>query len=638
MDRTVQLHHIDANPATSPPAASSTPSPRAARNPRRAHVMGRRLNTRRLGRNGEESDDDESEEDTARTADVQTTTFNCHKGRVKEIQIHPEEPHLFWSVSEDGSVRQYDIRLPNSTQEHFTSNNVLLAVQKKGVSNRFLELKSLSLNPLRPMQLAVAASDHYVRLYDRRKLSLAKFSWAGDAGTGGAPQGLTAILMPPQLALGPIARGQTRGYTQIHPTHITFCSLGNSRLATYHSDHAYAWTDLLGGARESDSAQIATTDIHLNPASWNFHRKRPTHVHSPGSNSTLFGGYGGFSSLGPGMLSPAAEKHRTEGNLAMFQRESLEAIKHYTAALRAAPDSALLYASRALAFLLRSWVGDKAEALRDAEEAVYCDPNNALAQLRRAQALRDCQFPLSASVAAKLCRQCMCQEEREKTRGGGGTGTGGVFEFEEDLKKLETNLEVDMQASHARRMMRHAQQAQRREGRRRCGLDGDSRRRRRSGSDENVESPSLGEELLQGGTLELDEHEPGQQQDHFSSTFAYAAGPSGTTGGTAGAGGTDSLGVMGDVGHPDAEEGSFHRVPGDTIANAYRASASVDYEGSSDDEEEEERRNDSDPFGILFTVLVDEAFAAELESGLRNGPSEGTCIAFIWLLSNDVFL
>ena len=36
--------------------------------------------------------------------------YRCHRGRVKDIVVDPCSPHLFWSVSEDSTCRQYDVR------------------------------------------------------------------------------------------------------------------------------------------------------------------------------------------------------------------------------------------------------------------------------------------------------------------------------------------------------------------------------------------------------------------------------------------------------------------------------------------------------------------------------------------------
>ena len=39
-----------------------------------------------------------------------TIVFSCHQGRVKDVEVDENSPHLFWSASEDGTIRQYDIR------------------------------------------------------------------------------------------------------------------------------------------------------------------------------------------------------------------------------------------------------------------------------------------------------------------------------------------------------------------------------------------------------------------------------------------------------------------------------------------------------------------------------------------------
>lgn len=59
---------------------------------------------------------------------------------------------------------------------------------------RPVELKSVAVNRVRPHQMAVAAGDCYVRLYDRRMLSLAQ--------PGAAPPQPLLALAPPHLATG----------------------------------------------------------------------------------------------------------------------------------------------------------------------------------------------------------------------------------------------------------------------------------------------------------------------------------------------------------------------------------------------------------------------------------------------------
>ena len=63
--------------------------------------------------------------------------------------------------------------LPRSTatQRDYSSPNVLLVLPSKA-PGRHLEVKSIALNKVAPHQLAVGAGDQYVRLYDRRMMSL----------------------------------------------------------------------------------------------------------------------------------------------------------------------------------------------------------------------------------------------------------------------------------------------------------------------------------------------------------------------------------------------------------------------------------------------------------------------------------
>ena len=64
------------------------------------------------------------------------------------VEVEPSNPHVFWSAAEDGTVRQYDARLPSDTQNVWESSNCLLSVKAVGPAspNRSIELKGISLN------------------------------------------------------------------------------------------------------------------------------------------------------------------------------------------------------------------------------------------------------------------------------------------------------------------------------------------------------------------------------------------------------------------------------------------------------------------------------------------------------------
>lgn len=37
-------------------------------------------------------------------------SYFCHKSRVKRLAVSQNDPYLLWSCSEDGTIRQFDIR------------------------------------------------------------------------------------------------------------------------------------------------------------------------------------------------------------------------------------------------------------------------------------------------------------------------------------------------------------------------------------------------------------------------------------------------------------------------------------------------------------------------------------------------
>lgn len=576
MDHSVQLHTIDATPFSNSRNLGPS-SQRPTQLGDRAHWFpGREATPPRQGQrnitteNGREDanangEGDDGSRDNSLIADVQTTQFNCHRGRIKEIQVHPEEASLFWSVSEDGTVRQYDLRVPSYQQNRFECGNVLLAVQKRKrgdlkrssrrssfeqqqqqqqhhqnlnnvaaassvamatgdpvvyrsfsrtqqdqftATTNLAELKSLSVNPLRPMQLAVAASDKYIRIYDRRRLSLGTFenaAMAASSSNSSLPAGLVTELMPPHISAGPANLGGGGGGDQTedsHPTYITFSNSGTKLLANYHGNHAFMWStpNLFAGAtiETRDAANPANVSFgggaSLSPAGWNFNKQRlPPQVRKqrPRTNGVNSSSSSSKSGIGPYNLPEAAEMHRLTANLALYDREYMKALYEFNAALKIVPRSPVLLTGRALVFLSRAWIGDQVEALRDAEDAVYYDYENVVAQLRRAQALFDCGLVESTSVAIRLCRFICYQGSDSKSDGDRDELN---CEYEEELCALEKKLKEKMRTMRQEKAESLREKEAAREARRRRGLNlhrrssrpsGEYNRRRSSSSDNN---------------------------------------------------------------------------------------------------------------------------------------------------------
>ncbi|EIE23488.1 WD40 repeat-like protein, partial [Coccomyxa subellipsoidea C-169] len=137
MDCSVQLHVLDASPST---------YARAKREQRTVRWV-----------------PDEGNEPVP----LHTTKYLCHSKRVKGVEVAPRDPHVFWSVSEDGDVRQFDTR--SSTQDEEESPNVLLSLKRSSAADD-VELKCMAINKVRPNEMAVGAHDQYIRIFDRRML------------------------------------------------------------------------------------------------------------------------------------------------------------------------------------------------------------------------------------------------------------------------------------------------------------------------------------------------------------------------------------------------------------------------------------------------------------------------------------
>ncbi|CAM9676656.1 unnamed protein product, partial [Phaeothamnion confervicola] len=215
--------------------------------------------------------------------------LDCHAGRVKAVETASGDPHLFWSAAEDGMVRQYDRRLPGCGCVHRTgagtgggggggvggllglagfgstrpasyeSPNVVVGLGK-GRGGNPIRGMGLAISPTDSNMMAVACSDHLVRLYDRRRLTPARPRLGGSGGssTGGGSSAtpgtpVLAAFCPPHL------RRQAPG--EAHSTSVAFSPCGRELLASYHGDHAYLFSVAGGGGGGDGMAGSVTGNI-----------------------------------------------------------------------------------------------------------------------------------------------------------------------------------------------------------------------------------------------------------------------------------------------------------------------------------------------------------------------------------------
>ncbi|XP_029178295.1 DDB1- and CUL4-associated factor 8-like isoform X2 [Nylanderia fulva] len=97
----------------------------------------------------------------------------AHRGPSHKLAVHPETPHLVFSAGEDAKVFSIDVRESKPSR---------LLVVKEGSSE--VQLYSIHSNPFNSNEFCVGGRSHYVRVYDRRKVSTPLYKLCPDHLTG----------------------------------------------------------------------------------------------------------------------------------------------------------------------------------------------------------------------------------------------------------------------------------------------------------------------------------------------------------------------------------------------------------------------------------------------------------------------
>ncbi|GFP92144.1 wd and tetratricopeptide repeats protein 1 [Phtheirospermum japonicum] len=169
--------------------------------------------------------------------------FQCHTRRVKKLavttvspKVEAGNPNMVWSASEDGTLRQHDLRegvsCPPSGSSHQECRNILLDLRcgaKKMLADRpkhSLALKSCDISPTRPHLLLVGGSDTFARLYDRRMLPPLSSSQ-------------NTLSPPPCVNYFCPMHLSDLGRSSLHLTHVAFSPNGEEVLLSYSGEHVY---------------------------------------------------------------------------------------------------------------------------------------------------------------------------------------------------------------------------------------------------------------------------------------------------------------------------------------------------------------------------------------------------------------
>lgn len=284
---------------------------------------------------------------------------NCNNGRVKRLVNHPNEPCLIWSASEDGCIRQYDIRERHNCDSG-KKTNVILDLKAHDNS---LVAKCLAINPIRDEMLAVGANDVYIRLFDRRLINHKNNTNRSDKSC------YTTYFTPGHLS----SNGNRTKLSQFSfgTTYLTFNHDGSELLANIHAEQIYLFNTYEPWER------YKSFETTLKPLILDL----PTPNQRPPKNNPSLKPYCLWKSFGSSIDLPM--EHEDFYDAVMFKIKTKSDLdkRDYDKINQLLVDyknCAKLYQLRASALLNRGWKGDHYQVLRDLCCAASLDPSQPL--------------------------------------------------------------------------------------------------------------------------------------------------------------------------------------------------------------------------------------------------------------------
>ncbi|KAH8957687.1 hypothetical protein BDL97_07G105500 [Sphagnum fallax] len=312
----------------------------------------------------------------------QCAVFRCHTRRVKKLAVETGNPHVIWSASEDGTLRQHDLRervsCPANGATDDDCRNILLDLRngaKKSLQaspRHSLRLMTCAISPTQPHFLLIGGSDAFARLYDRRKLS---------PPTASRQQPKT----PPCVRYFCPAHLSDHTRSGLHLTHVVFSPNGQEVLLSYSGEHVYLMDAICG---QEDPVVYRARDLPKRMM------LTPTANGAESMTLPLSSGTVGYS-----------HRHNFAwllecNELLQEAKGALEEGKNYTYAIEAVGEvidaggpvvgAALRHdclCVRAAALLKRGWKNDVHMAIRDCNEARAINPMSTLAHHNIAEAL-----------------------------------------------------------------------------------------------------------------------------------------------------------------------------------------------------------------------------------------------------------
>ncbi|RDW70809.1 WD repeat-containing protein [Aspergillus mulundensis] len=207
--------------------------------------------------------------------------YRSHADRAKRI-VTESSPYLFLTCSEDGEVRQWDLRLPSSAYPK-PRGGLLYMTQRAGEGHddsnvppplisykqHRLDLNTISCSPSQPHYIALGGAHLHCFLHDRRMLGRDVSSERGDPGTSpgiGSSHDEELMGQATRCVRRFAPNGKQRSKSR-YKGHITACKISNANpnemIVSWSGEHIYSFDlvqspDALGTQEQRPPVQASS--------------------------------------------------------------------------------------------------------------------------------------------------------------------------------------------------------------------------------------------------------------------------------------------------------------------------------------------------------------------------------------------
>lgn len=194
--------------------------------------------------------------------DTNCRVYRSHGDRVKRI-VTESSPHLFLTCSEDGEVRQWDLRQPSSAYpppgRRYGSENINVPPPLISYKKYLMDLNTISCSASQPHYIALGGAHLHCFLHDRRMLGRDTICERGGtpASTSGMSETEEELMGQATQCVKKFAPNGQQRMRRTDNGHITACKISdanpNELIASWSGDHIYSF-DIM---RSPDASELA---------------------------------------------------------------------------------------------------------------------------------------------------------------------------------------------------------------------------------------------------------------------------------------------------------------------------------------------------------------------------------------------